>query len=687
MKHNLMFSIIILLAIVQFGFTATIKGKVIDTKGNPVPLSVVTVENMGIQMLSGDKGQFEFASLKPGKYFITAYKDSLFDSLTVVLKDLQEITFVLNKKLKDIKQIEDDEEFPDKVRETKRKKIESLMKKSHAGSMTTMEEGSGKGKEREVSADETMEAMPEAPPALKMPSKPHSSRKSAPSESGLKAGYADDNQQFNYYVHFLEKFKSTPHFEFPVSKRFRIQVMDKNHHPVNNATVKIYSEEKEIDQLKTYADGSLFVYPDEYNLEKSELRLRIETDFSKKDVNIDLNGPRKITINLDKSRQIYQSIPLDLMFVLDVTGSMGEEIQRLKNTIEIINQNLLLMTPKPDIRFGLVLYRDRGDEFVTRTIPFSSDLQFFQQALATAEASGGGDGPEDLQSAMQAAVTQLDWREDAIRLGYIITDAPPHLDYNQQFTYLDACKTARQNGIKFFSVGTGGLNIDGEIVLRQIAQLTYGKYIFLTYGERGESEGGKPGSVSHHTGANFQTDKLESIIIRFTKDELLYQSDKPITLAESYFNAVKIDDETREETLNNLFNQALQELIDFSTYPLQSDMKLAVISVTTNQPEITQSAEYFGQQLLLTVRKNEHFKLVERNDLQKILEELKLQLTGLIKEEDAARMGELMGADLILFGDLYKVNGNYELFLKLVRVETAEVLSVTKAKLDIQLGI
>ncbi len=79
----------------------------------------------------------------------------------------------------------------------------------------------------------------------------------------------------------------------------------------------------------------------------------------------------------------------------------------------------------------------------------------------------------------------------------------------------------------------------GEFILRQISQYTQGRYIFLTYGERGESEGGKEGSVSHHTGANFQTDKLESIIIRFAKEELAYLTDQPLEEGEAYFDAKK----------------------------------------------------------------------------------------------------------------------------------------------------
>ena len=122
----------------------------------------------------------------------------------------------------------------------------------------------------------------------------------------------------------------------------------------------------------------------------------------------------------------------------------------------------------------------------------------------------------------------MSWNRNGIRLAFIVTDAPPHLDYGQQYTYVEAVHDARSAGIKLFSVGTGGLDLAGEYVLRQISQYSGAKYIFLTYGETGESEGGAPGSVSHHTGANYQTDKLEAIIIRFAKEELANVMGQPL---------------------------------------------------------------------------------------------------------------------------------------------------------------
>ena len=98
-------------------------------------------------------------------------------------------------------------------------------------------------------------------------------------------------------------------------------------------------------------------------------------------------------------------------------------------------------------------------------------------------ASGGGDGPEDLESALDDAVNRMDWNEGGLRLAFVVTDAEAHLDYGRDYTYVDAANDARARAIKLYTIGTGGLPLEGEYLLRQVSQLTDARYIFLTYGE------------------------------------------------------------------------------------------------------------------------------------------------------------------------------------------------------------
>jgi hypothetical protein len=325
---------------------------------------------------------------------------------------------------------------------------------------------------------------------------------------------------------------------------------------------------------------------------------------------------------------------------------------------------------------------------VTEVVPLTADLASVQGELAKAAADGGGDDPEDLQSALEDAMKKIAWNPRGIRLAFIITDAAPHLDYRDQtYTYVDASHDARRKGIKVFSVGTGGLELDGELVLRQISQYTYARYIFLTYGEEGESEGGAPGSVSHHTGANFQTDKLEAIIIRLAREELAFLTDQPIEEEGDFFQAVKIPTEEKTQTLAKLFDMAISQIIDYASIRIPAAVPTGALPIAPQADAQKLEAEYFSEQLVLSLARNGTFAAVERKDLQSVLKELELQMSGITDEANAAKVGKVMGAQMLLTGRLFDRVDAYEIFLKLLRVETGEILSVTKLVVDKKLGL
>ncbi|MCP4137708.1 MAG: VWA domain-containing protein [bacterium] len=511
-----------------------------------------------------------------------------------------------------------------------------------------------------------------------------------PEESGLKAGYVDDNKQYNRFVKFLEKYKGqAPHLPINIRERIILKVKDKNNKPVSNALVKISTGNKKLFTGKTYADGSCFFYPSRYSGGMSQYSAAVRYNQAAKTIKFNRFGKRTVPIKMALTRAAMKRVPLDILFIFDTTGSMGEEILRLKQTIEIIYLNLSSLSTKPKVRLGMVLYKDVGDEYVTQVVPFTPSLEKFKNRLDEVYASGGGDEPEDLQAALRDSIKKMKWNRNGIRMGFIVTDAPPHLDYRQKYTYKNAVRDARKDAIKICSIGTGGLNIKGEYVLRQVAQQTYGKYIFLTYGEKGESHGGRPGSVSHHTGANFQTGKLEAIIIRFAKKELSYLTDEPIEDGKGYFQAKKVDYEEKKATVNKLFGMAIDQLVDYSSISIKKGTGVAVLPFTTAGKTKNEkvNAEYFTEQMIFALSKNRVFTMVERKNLQKILEEISIRMSGLVEEKNISKVGKMMGAKMLITGQLYKKRGQYELFVKLLRVETGEVLAVTRAKIDVSLGL
>jgi hypothetical protein len=521
--------------------------------------------------------------------------------------------------------------------------------------------------------------------------KPRSETGASAPQSGLRAGFSDDNEQFNYFTKFLEEYDSVPHYGLAIGERIVLRVLDSAGRGVANAEVTVSSGGAVLGSGKTYSDGSYFLYPLELGA-KDAASYSVEARSGGLSASVELarSGPRSVAIALGGPRAVPAPLPVDVLFVLDTTGSMGEEIERLRSTIDIIAANVTALKPKPALRFGMVLYRDRDDAYDTRMVPFTPDLEAFRAALDEVDADGGGDEPEDLQSALRDAVRNMQWAPGGIRLGFIVTDASAHLDYGQGYDYATISREAKAKGIKLFSIGAGGLPLEGEYVLRQIAQYTQGKYIFLSYGEKGEAEGGKEGSVSHHTGSNFTTDKLEAIVIRFVREEIARQSDRPLEAEEPYDSARKVDGESREATLGKLFAQALGELSDYSSLRLESGAKLAVMPLAAAEgsgADAPAQAEYFGSQLALAASASKAFTVVERGNLQSVLGELELQLSGLADEDNAAMAGKLLGADLLVTGTVFRAKDRYEIFLKLVRVETAEILAATKARVDLKLGL
>lgn len=168
---------------------------------------------------------------------------------------------------------------------------------------------------------------------------------------------------------------------------------------------------------------------------------------------------------------------IDAVFVLDTTGSMGGLIQTAKEKIWSIASTLASGQPAPEIRMGLVAYRDRGDDYVTRVLDLSPDLDRVHTTLAGLQAEGGGDGPEDVNQALQDAVHRVSWNQGptAYKVIFLVGDAPPHRDYGQQVQYPEILTQARDLGIRVNAIQCGDWQ-ETTAEWQRIAQLGGGGY-------------------------------------------------------------------------------------------------------------------------------------------------------------------------------------------------------------------
>lgn len=694
--------------------TGTIKGKVVDKAEKPLHYAYVTISRTGISSGTDNEGNYIIEDVPFGSYDVICqlmgFSSVKKENVTIKEAKSTELNFTLERtevQLDAFMVIGDREELisatktnsggknPEhpQLKEDSDKKPKPLMEEIEvletiAPPLLSPGDTTSRGRKSEV--EYTIDGMSVSSPSKMPPTHsggvPEMSRQ-RPVESGLRAGYSDDNKQFNYFLQFLERFRKTArHIPIRVEERFVISCVDAKGKSVPNAEIRIFDKDNQLQDFgKTMADGTFLYFP-----AKDVQEFFIEALYrgSSKKIHHSLDKSHQIEIRFEQTdKKIPLTAPLDILFIIDTTGSMGEEIHRLKQTLEIIALNIESFTPKPNLRLGMILYKDKHDVYVTKIVLFTSDISEFQKELDKVQATGGGDYPEDLQSALYDSMKNVQWNEDGIRLAFIITDAPPHLDYGQEYTYYAAAKEAKQKATKLFSVGTGGLDVHGEYVLRQLSQYTSASYVFLTYGEKGESAGGKPGSVSHHTGENFQTDKLESIIIHFVREELRAFNDLEFEIADEYFTAQKTQDETSKETLELLFEKAFNQLVDYSSIKLNPVIPTAIAPLITSDNVLKANSEYFYDHMLLAIAKNNTFRATERRDLQPVLNELKFQLNALSNEENAAELGKFLGAKVLITGTFYEKENMFELILKLMNVETIEILSVTKVKVDKKLGL
>jgi Mg-chelatase subunit ChlD len=183
--------------------------------------------------------------------------------------------------------------------------------------------------------------------------------------------------------------------------------------------------------------------------------------------------PKDVTKDAKKPR-------IEVCFVLDTTGSMSGLIEGAKEKIWSIANEMIAAKPTPELKLALIGYRDRGDEYVTRLTDLTADIDAIHGKLMEFTANGGGDGPESVNQALHEAVTKVSWSDDrdVLKIVFLVGDAPPHMDYEQDVRYPEVCQAAMKRDLVINAVQCGQ---EGETtkVWKEIAKLAEGKYIPL----------------------------------------------------------------------------------------------------------------------------------------------------------------------------------------------------------------
>lgn len=335
----------------------------------------------------------------------------------------------------------------------------------------------------------------------------------------LTAGSFDDHDHPAVFDEFVKKMtQSCP--DAKVEKRVLIQVLDDGYKPLADAKVQVAANGKKLVELTAASDGRTLFLPSIDAPGKAPATLQVSVSKG--------SASATQTVSLTQGtvsiRLTGVTAPppakLDVAFVVDATGSMADEITFLKAELQDIVKQVNQRHPNAQIRFALVVYRDKGDAYVTRSFDFGS-LGSFSSSLALQSAAGGGDMPEAMDSAL-AAAAKLSWGTGGARVLFLIADAPPHdAQMGQTLGLMDGF---RKQGVRVYPIAASGAAAKAEYVMRVGAFKTLARYIFLSndsgYGNPHADPNVPPHTPSQTTEKPcYNIEKLNGLLVRTIASE------------------------------------------------------------------------------------------------------------------------------------------------------------------------
>ncbi|MBM4357095.1 MAG: VWA domain-containing protein [Deltaproteobacteria bacterium] len=336
----------------------------------------------------------------------------------------------------------------------------------------------------------------------------------ARSEGSVRAGEWDDNANYREFRRYLASEANRMFRPLDLSSRRFLVVRDSGGAGVINCPVTVRDEAQHEVRLTTTASGRAILFPRAEGLQGQRLDVTascLGTSVTARVNTVADDGV--VDLRLPAVRNAPERT-LDLVFVLDTTGSMSEEIDAVKDTIAKVAREV--DGKQTAVRIALVEYRDKGDAFVTRIHDFSTDLGAFGRRIQALQAGGGGDTPEHANEGLRVAIDELAWNPGAsARLAFLIGDAPPHLDYQDDPGYERSLHRAAARGIQLYTVAASGMDALGQAVWRQTAQYTGATNMFVMRGGAGpQSTGaGDPKSSCGGTQTTYSSANLDQLIV------------------------------------------------------------------------------------------------------------------------------------------------------------------------------
>ncbi len=263
--------------------------------------------------------------------------------------------------------------------------------------------------------------------------------------------------------------------------RYSVMVINQDKKPVVDAVVNLYDKAGNILwKAKTDNTGRAELWVDLF--EDTKNASYIETEINGKKTRKDHITTFQKGINVvEVQNTCNMPDALDLLFVVDATSSMGDELNYLKEELSDIITKTKQQLPSLKINLGSVFYKDESDDYVTKKSPLSTDIKNTLDFISKQEASGGGDYPEAVDKALDVAINETNWSAyAAARILFLVLDAPPHETDPIKKSIQTQIAKAAEKGIKIIPLVASGTNKSTEYLMRSFALATNGTYVFLT---------------------------------------------------------------------------------------------------------------------------------------------------------------------------------------------------------------
>ena len=522
--------------------TRTITGMVTNVVGEPLPYaSVLVKENSKINTTTNKSGEYSIEVAEEYNFLVFSaigYKNNEIKitntKIDVVLGLIEEVNFVIkdieepidnelievNDELTDYEPIEVDEEITD-------------------FDFVIIDETRGEYKEAEVYSYDDVVATSVRKRAFSAPmfgerrsimSKSEVSvsytkgdkrkdkttkKKEDKKESGqLTAGEINDFSKWNLWQDItgneLKTYKDMWGF-YPL-QRYSLLITDQEKKPIINCKVQLLDKNNKIVwSSRTDNTGKAELWANMFDSIYTENdKFVISMDYygeihSLDNPTIFQDGLNKYVMNLGCNI----SDAVDIAFVIDATGSMGDELLYLQAEIEDVIKTTQKNFKKLDINLGSVFYRDHNEEYLTVKSEFNSKIKDAVKFIAEQDAQAGGDFPEAVEDGLEVAVNELEWRDNArTRIIFLVLDAPPHNEQETVERLQKISQIASEKGIRIVPITCSGIDKSTEYLMRSLALATNGTYVFLT------DDSGIGGSHIAPTTDKYEVEMLNELLIR-----------------------------------------------------------------------------------------------------------------------------------------------------------------------------